>query len=28
MVLIALMGMLTGVLRYTGVLDAQQGCAR
>jgi hypothetical protein len=28
MVLIALMGMLAGVLRYTGVLDAQKGSAR
>lgn len=28
MVLIALMGMLVGILRYTGALDAQQGSAR
>jgi len=28
MVLIALMGMLAGVLRYTGALDAQRGIAR
>jgi len=28
MVLIALIGMLAGVVRYTGALDAQQGEAR
>jgi hypothetical protein len=28
MVLVALMGMLAGVLRYTGALDAQRGNAR